>query len=43
MTSSRSTKIANNNAQVNKPYFPDGKSYADSLLIFKVAEWIPFY
>ena len=43
MTSSQKAKIAKNNAWVNKPYFLDEKSYANSLLIFKVAEWISFY
>ena len=43
IASFQSTKIAKNNAWVNKPYFLDEKSYANSLLIFKVAEWISFY
>ena len=38
-----SSPSAKNNAWVNKAYFLDEKSYANSLLIFKVAEWIPFY
>ena len=43
MKSSRSAKFTKNSALVNKPYSLGEKSYADSLLIFKVAEWIPFY
>ena len=43
MTSFLSAKIAKNNAWVNEPYFLDEKSYDNSLLTFKVAEWISFY
>ena len=43
MASSHSAKIVKNNAWVNKPYFLAEKSYANSLLIVKAAEWIFFY